>query len=700
MVEVCSRNRGTGRHGGGLLAVAVLVWGGLGLPVRGDRPDSRARCDPAAEVVDAHVMIDAIVDHLVDVRHEVRQWEPAKPPDGAAAQATGRTALVTLALVLCGVPSQDPRIEPAIAWLAGTPAEGTYAIAVRLMLWSRLPARFHSHATRERERLLDRLCPSPPGWDYQSPPRPHMVDHSLTQFAFQALVDASRVLEPVPDRVLDAIRAGFLRSQNADGGWPYRPRDANVASSRGSMTAAGLATVALAELASPSRGVASRRVRTSLLESMAWLDRHFTADAHPGHADHIYYWMHALERASRATGARRFGGRVWFAGFARTIRSRLLASVPGGGWRVRRGIRVENLAFALMVLRRGVEPLAFGSFDPDGVDGLPSRLGGVAVAVSRACERQVGWTRIDLRDSPEYWRRLPVVFVHGRVDSAWLVDADSIELRRIEAYLNSGGLVIALSDDRGRFASRLARRIETSWPGLRRDPFRRDHPVRRSATRWNGRAELLSSPLRTWLVAPSRVAFSRRPDRPCPTSAMLAAWCTERFGAGHGLLRRVDLEALEDDSSLEVRWIGTEGWTPIEPAAIRRLAAMLGGTSGVTSNPGPLAWIDSGDLDGLDRLGASGRPGSSPSPVIVAATTPAGAATVRDRLEAAGWEISPPPSTGSGVLAIFRAPGGSTAIILGPEILRALLTARGPAPGTITALVELIASLDRRAVDD
>ena len=181
---------------------------------------------------------------------------------------------------------------------------------------------------------------------------------------------------------------------------------------------------------------------------------------------------------------------------------------------------------------------------------------------------------------------------------------------------------------------------------------------------------------------------------------MLAAWCTERFGAGHGLLRRVDLEALEDDSSLEVRWIGTEGWTPIEPAAIRRLAAMLGGTSGVTSNPGPLAWIDSGDLDGLDRLGASGRPGSSPSPVIVAATTPAGAATVRDRLEAAGWEISPPPSTGSGVLAIFRAPGGSTAIILGPEILRALLTARGPAPGTITALVELIASLDRRAVDD
>lgn len=646
---------------------------------------------------DVSTTLRTIVDHLVEVRDERRQWEPRRLPRGAAAQPTGRTALVALALVLSGMASEDPDLKPALDWLAENPGDGTYAIAVRLMLWSRLPERYRPHARRERARLLERFSWSPPGWDYQAPPRPHLVDHSLTQFAFQALADSAVVLEPIPKRVLLAIREGFLRSQNSDGGWAYRPVVTGGGASRGSMTAAALATLALAERASPTTGASSRRVRLAMANAVDWLDRNFASDSHPGHSEHLYYWMHALERASRVTGERRYGDQVWFEGFADTIRTRLLAADSDRGWRVRRGLRVENLAFAAMVLRRGLEPLVFGSFDPDGLDAAPSRLGSVAADVGDRLERRVGWTRLDLRDSQEYWSRFPLVFVHGRVDAGWLADEASPERARLMAYLQGGGLVVAVSADRGRFARRLLESIRRSVPGLQRVPCEPGHALRRGSPDWHGSMETLESPLRVWVAAPSRIVFSTRLDRPCRTTGFLADCCVQRFGVGVGLLRRGDAPESAGGRTIQLIEAGSEAWASPEPGLPGRLVESLKGLPAeATFDVGVVRWVEAADRAAIDRLARLTEEGSMDAPLLVACHASASTQEVGAELLEAGWRIESLPRSASGVLGLFRSPAGAVALLLGPDLLRRILEPGRGRPRELMHVFEILALLDPR----
>ena len=307
-----------------------------------------------------------------------------------------------LALVLTGMPSEHPISLPTLDWLEANPADGTYAIAVRDALVAASTS--ISRARGSRADAAPRPVLSvPTGWDYRDPPRPHMLDHSLTQFAFQALADAASVLEPVPDGILQLVRGGFVHTQNPDGGWTYRIADAGRGRSRGSMTAAGLATLALAERMAPAGGVLAERTRRAMDAAVRWLDTNFSADSHPGHAEHLYYWMHAVERASRTTGAGRYGGRGWFDGFLGDPRAvdrlRRIDRLAGAARR-----SSENLAFAIMVLRRGLEPLVFAGFDPDGLDAIPSPLGRVAsrsAVVSSDASVGPGW----IFDPVETWAR-------------------------------------------------------------------------------------------------------------------------------------------------------------------------------------------------------------------------------------------------------------------------------------------------------
>ncbi len=638
-------------------------------------------------------MLEVLVGHLASVRDRHRHWELRSTPSGAAAQPTGRTALVSLSMVLAGVSSQDPRLEPAIEWLTETPATGTYAIAVRLMLWCRLPPRFRPHAMEERRRLLERFSTSPPGWDYRSPPRPHMVDHSLTQFAFQAVADSEASLGPIPGQILEGVRTGFAGSRNIDGGWTYRPTGVGTEKSRGSMTAAALATLALAEESAPSRGVALRRVRSAMASAIDWLDRHFDGGSHPGHATHTYYWMHALERASRATGLRRFGGQAWFPAFAETIRRRLFAATRDGGWRVRRNLKVENLAFAVMVLRRGLEPLVFASFDPDGVDVMPSRLGKVAASVGEKLERRVGWTRIDLRDSTRVWSDFAVLFLHGRGSPSWLRNPESETCLRLRAYLESGGSIVVATADRGEFSRRFAEAVRSWYPRLLCEAFRPSHPVRRRCPRWAGRAELVRSALRPWVLAPDRLVFARPGRRPCSTTDLLATWCVDR--AGPGAVDRADLASPDRRDEIGIVCIGSEGWRSIEPGIPRRAARILAAAaSRLERKIDGVRWIDAEDVAGIDLLAASETDAGRRSRLVVACMSGEAATAVADRLGGFGWTITAAPPSRGAVLAIATGPGGSVALLAGPDLLRAMLRPSTELASEIAGFIDLLVRLD------
>ncbi|MDE0889824.1 MAG: hypothetical protein OSA40_10245, partial [Phycisphaerales bacterium] len=488
-------------------------------------------------------MTSVLIKAILDRHHATRQWEPGKPPSDQSAQPTGRTAIAVLALLESGMPVQTPQITAAIDWLNQTPADGTYAIAARLMVLTRLNDQFLPAAQVATRQLLERFSIQGGGWDYGPAPRATFVDQSLTQFATQALRDASGRGIAIPNRLFEIVRRRFLARQGHDGGWGYRDL---ADPTRGSMTAAGLATLAICHRVNPGSSSDQAQTRTAIGAAIGWLDRHFDADSNPGCDRWHLYWIHSLERAARATGIRRFGGHDWYSACATSIRHRLFAKDGPLGVRIRGRPRIERLAFALFVLQRGLEPIAFTCFDSTGETPTQDLLGDAVAVISDTLEQPVSWTRVDLDDSAEAWSRAPVLLVRGGSRSAWIQDPDSIPSKRIFDHAADGGLVIAIpasgrSGDRKLLQERLRAVFDAHTSGLSMEPIDDADVARRIAGRWRTRADQLRSPIRRWMAFPhvamtsgtsgtsrsSGSSGSSRHRAKTSTAIMLAGLCLE-----------------------------------------------------------------------------------------------------------------------------------------------------------------------------
>ena len=475
-------------------------------------------------------MLDALVAAILERHHPTRHWEPVRPPSDQSAQPTGRTALAVLALLDAGIPAQSPRVAAAIEWMSTTAADGTYAIAARLMVWCRLPD-FDRERRLECQRLLERFSVEGGGWDYGPTPRLGFIDQSLTQFGLQAITEAAGRGISIPNRLYIRVRARFIGNQNADGGWGYR-RIGDP--SRGSMTAAGVASLALIEHHAGSPRKERRKTLDAMTRAMDWLERRFDAEANPGCPRWHLYWIHALERAARVTGIRRLGTRDWFQDSAAMIRRRLFLVEPRNPPEIRGKPRIDRIAFALLVLQRGLEPIAFACLDVGETPPIDDLLGDACRLVSEHLERPTGWIRIEADDPPDSWHRFPVLVVRSPPDAAWLATPASTLARRLSAHVASGGVVIALPDSsRSGVRTFPQRAITAIFPdaGIAEpESIARDDPARRRVDRWRVDVRQARSNLRRWCVA-ARVPL--RPGSLVPRveheiAAMLASICLER----------------------------------------------------------------------------------------------------------------------------------------------------------------------------
>jgi hypothetical protein len=633
-------------------------------------------------------MASVLIQAILDRHHPSRQWEPSKPPSDQSAQPTGRTAIAVLGLLESGMPVQTPQIAAAIQWLNRTPADGTYAIAARLMVWTRLSEGFRPAAEGEARRLLERFSIEGGGWDYGPRPRARFVDQSLTQFAMQAIADASARGFDIPDRLVEIVRSRFLARQGEDGGWGYRDL---ADPSRGSMTAAGLATLAICERLNPGSSSEAARTKVAIGAAIDWLDRHFDADANPGCDRWHLYWIHSLERAARATGIRRFGGHDWYSECATSIRRRLFVDDKALGLQIRGRPRIERLAFALFVLQRGLEPIAFACFDSTGETPTQDLLGEAVAVVSNTLERPVFWTRVGLDDPAEAWSRAPVLIVRGGSRSAWIEDPDSIPSKRIFDHAASGGLVIAIpasgqSGDRSLLQERLQAIFETRTSGLSLRPIDDDDVSRRIAGRWRIRADQLCSPVRRWVVFPRSAMIPGSPGHRATeaTAIMLAGLCLEACQGR--IASRLAPEPPEHDSlapTVAMRRLRHGGnWNP-EPKMFDRWAAFvqsLGETDRSRVAGTKVAWLTGAAASDADQLDlASIAVGLDGEVLIVEALATAFTRNFMEKAAAAGWRMSLPPKGCPGGVAGIRIDGRLVGLLLDAGPARFLF--RGSSPG-------------------
>ena len=658
-------------------------------------------------------MLDALIELIFERHHPTRHWEPIRPPSGQSPQPTGRTALVVLALLDAGIPARSPRVAAAIDWMSATPADGTYAIAARLMVWCRLPD-FERERRHECTRLLERFSAEGGGWDYGPSPRLGFIDQSLTQFGLQAITEAVRRGVSIPNALFDRVRARFLATQNPDGGWGYRRRGDP---SRGSMTAAGVASLALIEDHVRSTRKDRRKSLDAMKMAMTWLETRFDAEANPGCPRWHLYWIHALERAARVTGLRRLGTRDWFEESAAMIRRRLFLVEPRNPPRIRGDPRIDRIAFALLVLRRGLEPVAFACLDVGGGPPIDDLLGDACDLVSEHLERSTGWVRVGLDDPPRSWRRFPVLVVRSPSDAHWLDAPASTLASRLSAYVAHGGIVIALPDATGpgtrTFPQRAIAAIVPTAGHVELDSIRRTDPVRVRAGRWRIDAHQIGSNLRRWCIA------ARIPLRPgdlaeridAEIAAMLASICLERSEGR--LPSRTQTPSVRFDapaSEQSIRRIDWPGAGLVEPMLLPAWHAFDHRAPPGRARPSGdesksrcrrLVWLSG--VDDADPAGL-GDPASVFDPerefLVAEVLSPAFQATFTAWIRDHGWRVGLPPAGAPSSCTGLHDDERCIGVLIDDRPARRLLGIRTPPDFTFDDLDALHRSIEAASVID
>ena len=327
--------------------------------------------------------VDAAIDrgatHLLE-SSELRPATGGRP---------GQLALLGHALLASGVDPGDDRIRRLVTELAFASIERTYDVGCTLLFLSEQDERGHRAWIEE---LAGRLIEWQHGgrWGY---PR-GAGDLSNTQYAALGLWAATRAGVDVPAATWSELVAAVIQHQGEGGGFAYGPRPPSARDGTGSMTAAGVGTLAICELelarvgrgGAPSAPLApadapadqadafARAARAARERGLDWLAERFRADGNPGAHGWVHYWLYGVERMGAFTGRDHLGAHDWYVEGARWL---LRVQAEDGSW----GGSTQT-CFALLFLsrssRRYFESRTFG--------GVPTVAGAAGLGVPRRSE--------------------------------------------------------------------------------------------------------------------------------------------------------------------------------------------------------------------------------------------------------------------------------------------------------------------------
>lgn len=313
-------------------------------------------------------------------------WLLAEAAPGGHYKDVGRTALVAFTLHHCGLHEDQQgkdgrRLGRAMRWLAShshgrrrrvDPKAQTYDLSLELMLL-RLRGRPADRPRMERlcEALWKRQARNGQWW-YDARGAPHIDagDNSNTQFALLGLGHAQAAGLAVPAETWQRARAWWTRAAGPKGGFGYASGGSPKSAATGSMTAAGIACLALCEAALGAPGdrvgdaatraeAAAVRKRAVAFLADVWSVKHNhgpSVDRRGQRARKtgrgwLHYYLWSVERAMVLAGHERLGPHDWYAQGA----ARLLATQKDdGSWRQEAPLFAT--CFALLFLTRAADP--------------------------------------------------------------------------------------------------------------------------------------------------------------------------------------------------------------------------------------------------------------------------------------------------------------------------------------------------------
>jgi hypothetical protein len=317
----------------------------------------------------------------------------------------GLTSLSLYALRKCKVPMDDESVKRGFRYLRDAKPDvprGTYECSMLLLAltstvdeWKTTKASEKARRTltgRDKQWARDLVAEIQKkqrglGWRYQIGAAPasdgHEQDLSSTQLVALSLFAAERVGLRVDRKLWEDILAYSMQQQEDDGpahvievggkkltvkqrGFSYIKGygDERHGAAIGSMTACGLANVAMARYVLTSGGDPKKTeawnarpdasaVQASLYDALAWLDANWSPFANPKSDRNYYvYWLYSVERAMDLVGLAKIGEHLWYSEMGQELINR---QNENGSWTSNTTHRpgdVLDTCFALLFLRR------------------------------------------------------------------------------------------------------------------------------------------------------------------------------------------------------------------------------------------------------------------------------------------------------------------------------------------------------------
>lgn len=242
-------------------------------------------------------------------------------------QRPGALALIVLAGVHDGLDMQNAVFAGAVKRLAKADPQETYDLALRLLVMEAFPAfpEREALALADAKELLKHrhrdgmfgYSSNPGGWDL-----------SNTQYGALGL-RAARGLGVKIERLVWQRMADTLGAQqDSYGGFNYGRTNSGF-DAYASMTAAGIAVLAICRQALEAGGDAPKSLDTRIERGWQWFGRNADAIGSPKER-WSYYFHYGLERAAILCDVTKVGPHDWYEKGAEMLVDQQL---PGGGWR-------------------------------------------------------------------------------------------------------------------------------------------------------------------------------------------------------------------------------------------------------------------------------------------------------------------------------------------------------------------------------
>lgn len=456
-------------------------------------------------------------------------------------------------------------------------------------------------------------------------------DRSNGQYAVLALRDAVYAGATVSRNTWQRIHDHWIGAQNGDGGWGY---NSGQPASRGSMTVAGLSTIAIttrmlqddSDVGQDGRPDCCRVPTPSVAmdNGRRWMATNFSVTTNPSYNNWYYYYLYGLERAGRMSGVRFFGSYDWYRRGAKEL---VAAQLPAGEWLSpdqNEKDPVLNTAMALMFLSKGLSRVVVHKLDynspngqtleqgewnrhPQDVVNLIDMIDGLPNWPPRLISQVVTMSRLRQESAVLELNQAPILFISGR-DAPQFSDENVGWLRD---YIDAGGFIFAAANCDGKgfdagFRELIKRMFPQGDASLQR--LLGDHPVYRSEYLLNAeqmelwgvdfgcRTSIIYSPddigclWQKWMKyeLPDRDQnLSQRIIRGTRIGVNVIAYATGREPPeklDDVLIRRKDAAATIERGLLQIGKLRHTGGWDTAPKAIKNLLVALNETVGVAAS--------------------------------------------------------------------------------------------------------------------